>query len=287
MPRGSNYVNNNRGVSLLASKKNKTRMVECSYGAACTRKGCIYSHPPKTSKAFAQSNEPCMAYLAGICTFTTKTCRKRHPGDEESERLIAKYSSMNCRFGDSCMTNGCLYRHPSDEPIIEENSYSNNDYSYQGGNMNAPQDYQGYHYSNQQMQQPMAVNSDFQEKLRKHQEQQQYLLQLQQQQQSGVQDQTFEFTQQSYQYPAQQSSNFGASSNSRIPKANLMDAANWQYGGSAGGGVSSHNQQQQMTGIYSQAQNNNAPYNDEEYFQKQAEGVNVNAREFVPGNWGR
>lgn len=71
MPRGSNYVNNNRGVSLQASKKNKTRIVECSYGAACTRKGCIYSHPPKTSKAFTQSNEPCMLYIQQKSPFQT------------------------------------------------------------------------------------------------------------------------------------------------------------------------------------------------------------------------
>ena len=56
-----------------------------------------------------------MAYLAGLCTFSASGCRKRHPPPVECERLVAKYSRVKCRFGDSCLTKGCLYMHPGDD----------------------------------------------------------------------------------------------------------------------------------------------------------------------------
>lgn len=127
MGRGKNYFNNNKGVALQGSKKGKaSKMIACQYGAGCTRADCIYSHPHKSSTSssdkFVQSKEPCMAYLVGLCAFTAKGCRKRHPGPEESERLIIKYSSINCKFGDGCLTNGCLYKHPSDEVDNEKSN---------------------------------------------------------------------------------------------------------------------------------------------------------------------
>lgn len=125
MGRGGNYFNNNRGVSLQSSKKSP-RMIACQYGAGCTRSDCIYSHPSENSSnnsksSFVQSNEPCMAFLAGSCAFTSKGCRKRHPSKEESQILIAKYSRTRCKFGDQCLTNGCLYLHPWDQQDIQCN----------------------------------------------------------------------------------------------------------------------------------------------------------------------
>ncbi len=116
MGKGANYLNNNKGVYLQSSKKQTSdKMVECQYGAGCIRKNCIYSHPTRNiNNNFQQSQEPCMAYLAGICSFTANGCKKRHPPNDEVEKLIAKYQTMKCRFGDSCKTNGCLYLHPSD-----------------------------------------------------------------------------------------------------------------------------------------------------------------------------
>ena len=142
MPRGTNYVNNNKGVSLQASRKKKhatsVKMVACQYGRGCTRSDCIYSHPPKTQAdidnhyqvdpSFVQSKEPCMAYLADMCSFSAKGCRKRHPPKDEKERLIAKYQQMNCRYGDMCQTRGCLYLHPSD---ICQDAYVGSTYVHQ------------------------------------------------------------------------------------------------------------------------------------------------------------
>ena len=119
MPRGKNYVNNNRGVSLQAPKKGQ-RMVACIYGAGCTRGGCIYSHPrgkgtKEQGKAEIQSKEPCMSFLAGVCMFSAGGCRKKHPSKAEADRLVVKYRATKCRFGDACMTRGCLYLHTEEE----------------------------------------------------------------------------------------------------------------------------------------------------------------------------
>jgi hypothetical protein len=116
MPRGKNYVNNHKGVSLAAPKGKKAeRMAECQFGAGCNRPDCIYRHPSKTDGTFKQSQEPCMPFLAGICAFSAKGCRKRHPPKAEAERLIEKYQKTRCRFGSECRTKGCLYIHPGDE----------------------------------------------------------------------------------------------------------------------------------------------------------------------------
>ena len=131
MPRGKNYVNQGKGVSLQASSKSKARqMVVCQYGTACARPDCIYRHPygkggvasSAGGSAAKQSREPCMAYLAGICTFSATGCRKRHPPPLECQRLIDKYSKVKCRFGDDCLTNGCLYMHPGDEEYDDGSS---------------------------------------------------------------------------------------------------------------------------------------------------------------------
>jgi hypothetical protein len=121
MPRGKNYVNNNKGLTMQRHKK-ETHMEKCFYGAGCTRPDCKYLHPsPITAseQSTKKSNEPCMPYLAGLCTFTAQGCHKRHPPQDEVEKLIAKYRRLLCRFGESCKTSGCLYVHPGEEGADE------------------------------------------------------------------------------------------------------------------------------------------------------------------------
>lgn len=117
MPRGKNYVNNHKGVSLAAPRGKKAEpMTVCQYGSGCNRPDCIYRHPNgKEDGNFQQSQEPCMPFLAGLCAFSAKGCRKRHPPKEEAERLIEKYKTTRCRFGNECRTKGCLYIHPGDQ----------------------------------------------------------------------------------------------------------------------------------------------------------------------------
>jgi RNA-binding, Nab2-type zinc finger len=114
MPRGKNYVNQNKGMYLQAGNRQKHQQPvsePCKYGAACNRNDCIYSHEPvDQNSSNAEANAPCMAYLAGMCAFT-KGCRRRHPPDAECERLVAKYNGLPCRFGPECRTQGCLYNH--------------------------------------------------------------------------------------------------------------------------------------------------------------------------------
>mmetsp|Transcript_9980 Transcript_9980/g.14689 ORF Transcript_9980/g.14689 Transcript_9980/m.14689 type:complete len:234 (-) Transcript_9980:83-784(-) len=120
MGKGANYLNNNKGVFLKAGTKKKEAMPMCNYGRGCTNRLCIYRHPTGDGSdgSHHQSKEPCMAFLAGICAFDSKGCHKRHPNKEEAARLRAKYERIKCRFGDNCKTQGCLYQHPSDDPII-------------------------------------------------------------------------------------------------------------------------------------------------------------------------
>ena len=117
MPRGKNYVNNNRGVFLKASAKKGSKMESCYYGANCTRKDCFYRHDGPSSSGQKpkpqKSTEPCMAFLAGICSFSREACRKRHPSsEEECTTLIAQYQRIPCRYGPHCKTSGCLFNHP-------------------------------------------------------------------------------------------------------------------------------------------------------------------------------
>jgi len=112
MPRGQSYLNNNNGVALQAPKS--TAMRACEYGVGCTREDCIYRH-----EEGAQSEEVCLPFLAGKCTFTHEGCRRRHPENQEFDRLIAKYKRTRCRFGDECRTEACLYVHPNEMERVE------------------------------------------------------------------------------------------------------------------------------------------------------------------------
>jgi hypothetical protein len=157
MARGKNYVNQNKGMmltgnntkattSLNVAKQKKSSVVEtCFYGAGCTRKDCIYRHPTRTkessnlkqsilpttststtttSTSTEKSQAPCKPYLAGMCSFNSITCNKRHVTDpEERERLIQQYSTTLCRHGTECKqinTGGCLYSH--NVTTIQENN---------------------------------------------------------------------------------------------------------------------------------------------------------------------
>mmetsp|Transcript_17819 Transcript_17819/g.41111 ORF Transcript_17819/g.41111 Transcript_17819/m.41111 type:complete len:244 (+) Transcript_17819:112-843(+) len=120
MPRGKNYVNNNRGVFLQASgkKKHQKSMRQCEYGSACNRPYCIYRHDADAGTV--RSDEVCLPFLAGMCAFATGGgCRKRHPSKDEKDRLLRKYKTTRCRFGDDCRTEGCLYLHPSEVTPVE------------------------------------------------------------------------------------------------------------------------------------------------------------------------
>lgn len=110
MPRGKNYVNNNKGLAL----QGKTTVTQlCEYGTGCTRPDCIYRH-----EAGGKSDNVCLPFLAGKCTFG-KGCRRRHPGKQEVEKLLARYKRTRCRHGDACHTDGCLYMHPRDSLAVE------------------------------------------------------------------------------------------------------------------------------------------------------------------------
>ena len=98
--------------------KKATKMPACTYGAACTRKGCIYSHPPKKRSAGGggaapsspESDDVCLPYVAGLCTYGSR-CRKRHPSQAQCAVLRASYAEQPCRWGDGCRSEGCLYWH--------------------------------------------------------------------------------------------------------------------------------------------------------------------------------
>jgi hypothetical protein len=99
------------------STARKAQLPLCTYGAACTRKGCIYRHPSKAAAAAAtKSDEVCKPFLAGMCGFGHR-CHNRHPSEAEVEALRRHYASFPCRFGDECRSQGCLFWHPGDADV--------------------------------------------------------------------------------------------------------------------------------------------------------------------------
>jgi len=114
MPRGKNYVNNQRGVHLQpkVGDNGEPVMKMCEYGSGCQRPDCIYRHDESRRSSNAQ-NDVCIPFLAGKCTFE-KGCRKRHPSKDGIVRLLARYKKTRCRFGDECYTEGCLFLHPKE-----------------------------------------------------------------------------------------------------------------------------------------------------------------------------
>ena len=86
------------------------RMPACDYGAACTRKGCVYRHPPKTA-APPEAEEVCKPFLAGTCQFGQR-CRNFHPPPDEVSAWRRKYATTACRYGEDCRNQSCLFWHP-------------------------------------------------------------------------------------------------------------------------------------------------------------------------------
>lgn len=99
------------------SNASKVQVPECRYGAACTRKDCVFRHPPKPAKSAPpkKSDKVCFAFVAGRCAFG-RQCHDRHPDQESCRTIKDRYNKIDCQWGHQCRTDGCLYRHPSDEP---------------------------------------------------------------------------------------------------------------------------------------------------------------------------
>jgi len=99
------------------SKAAKVQVPECRYGAACTRRDCIFKHPPKKQAAPVQekTDKVCFAYVAGRCAFG-RLCHDKHPDEASCRTIRDRYAKIDCQWGRNCRTEGCLYQHPSDEP---------------------------------------------------------------------------------------------------------------------------------------------------------------------------
>mmetsp|Transcript_46762 Transcript_46762/g.122804 ORF Transcript_46762/g.122804 Transcript_46762/m.122804 type:complete len:456 (-) Transcript_46762:389-1756(-) len=104
-----------RGPTVAGHGAKGTKMPLCTYGAGCTRKGCIYRHPPK-AKAAADPEEVCKPFLAGACQFGAR-CRNFHPPSDEAESWRRKYAAIPCRFAEDCQNLNCLYWHPPLTPL--------------------------------------------------------------------------------------------------------------------------------------------------------------------------
>ena len=68
-------------------KSRAQQLPACQYGAACTRKGCIYRHPPKPPKKVhvPKTSEICVHYVSGCCSFPG--CRMWHFSAKEQHPL--------------------------------------------------------------------------------------------------------------------------------------------------------------------------------------------------------
>lgn len=84
----------------------------CQYGTSCTRKGCVYRHPPKPPKKVhvPKTSEICVHYVSGCCSFAEK-CHMRHPGRAEATKFRETCKGIACRFGVDCANPNCLYDH--------------------------------------------------------------------------------------------------------------------------------------------------------------------------------
>ncbi|CAE7400706.1 unnamed protein product [Symbiodinium natans] len=100
--------------------KAKIQIPECRYGTACTRRDCVFKHPPKPAKSNAhpveKSDKVCFAFVAGKCAFG-RQCHDKHPDEASCQSIKERYGKIDCQWGRGCRTDGCLYRHPSDEPV--------------------------------------------------------------------------------------------------------------------------------------------------------------------------
>ena len=99
-----------KAAIVAGAAKKGVRMPICDYGAACTRKGCVYRHPPKTA-APPEAEEVCKPFLAGSCQFGS-CCRNFHPPPDEVGAWCRKYATTACRYGEDCRNQSCLFWHP-------------------------------------------------------------------------------------------------------------------------------------------------------------------------------
>ena len=106
------------GKAARATGRKQQQMPLCDYGAACTRRGCVYRHPPKPKTTPAPERDAdapvCMAFLAGFCTYGRR-CQGQHPPPEVVEQLLQRYARIPCQWSEGCRTAGCLYLHPWDQ----------------------------------------------------------------------------------------------------------------------------------------------------------------------------
>eukprot|EP00439_Symbiodinium_sp_Y106_P048266 s3519_g6.t1 len=111
-----------RRVGAMGRGKAKIQVPDCRYGAACTRRDCVFKHPPKPAKSVRQSapseksDKVCFAFVAGKCAFG-RQCHDKHPDEASCQSIKERYGKIDCQWGRGCRTDGCLYRHPSDEPV--------------------------------------------------------------------------------------------------------------------------------------------------------------------------
>jgi hypothetical protein len=105
-------------------------MPNCKYGLACNRKDCVFKHPsgPRTTTTINTGgsssdyeNEVCLPFLAGTCAFGD-SCFSWHPSPKETESIKKKFALKWCKFGNSCKTKGCLYKHGSSSPLLTPTS---------------------------------------------------------------------------------------------------------------------------------------------------------------------
>ena len=119
----TNTIHKNTGPMTAATSKSSS-MPKCTYGSACTRKGCVYKHPPKKSRpsasaepsssaaaaAAATPSQVCRPFLGGACTFGSR-CRSRHPPFAEAEAMRASFKGTKCLHNEGCRSESCLYFH--------------------------------------------------------------------------------------------------------------------------------------------------------------------------------
>jgi len=63
-----------------------------------------------------KSNKVCFAYMAGKCASGCQ-CHDKHPDEASCQKIKERYGKTDCQWGRQCRREGCLYRHPSDEPV--------------------------------------------------------------------------------------------------------------------------------------------------------------------------
>ena len=88
------------------------RMPLCDYGSACTRRDCVYRHPPRAAPVI-KCDQVCKPFLAGVCQFGER-CTYQHPSAADAHALRRRYKSTACTWGNDCHSRACLFSHPKD-----------------------------------------------------------------------------------------------------------------------------------------------------------------------------